>query len=166
MSNATPPADVSTKPTQRFRRLRIAVSVFFAVLTVALGVLWVRSYWWTDSIGIGYWGNHTVWARSIDGTVIVGTPWTPKPHVSIKTFPTEEWRNIPARPSFLGFRWGKSMNWVPVVPLWFFMLIFGAIAFVTVSNRPLREYRFSLRTMLIAMTLFAVVLGLVCYAVR
>ena len=27
------------------RKLRIAVSVFFGVLTVALCVLWVRSYW-------------------------------------------------------------------------------------------------------------------------
>jgi hypothetical protein len=32
------------------RKLRIAASVFFAVLTVALCVLWVRSYWWVDSI--------------------------------------------------------------------------------------------------------------------
>ena len=30
---------------QLIRRLRIAASVFFAVVTVALCVLWVRSYW-------------------------------------------------------------------------------------------------------------------------
>ena len=35
---------------QRFRRTRIAVSVFFGVLTVALCVLWVRSYWRWDHL--------------------------------------------------------------------------------------------------------------------
>jgi hypothetical protein len=41
MSDETPAADVSAKPPQRFRRLGIAVSVFFGVLTVALVLLWV-----------------------------------------------------------------------------------------------------------------------------
>ena len=30
------------------RRLRIAVSVFFALVAVAFAVLWVRSYWLID----------------------------------------------------------------------------------------------------------------------
>ena len=32
------------------RRVRIAVSVFFGVLTVLLAVMWVRSYWWADQV--------------------------------------------------------------------------------------------------------------------
>jgi hypothetical protein len=40
MSDATPDADVPAKPPRRFRRLRIAVSVFFGVITVILCVWW------------------------------------------------------------------------------------------------------------------------------
>ena len=46
---ATLPIQPAKKPV-RFRRLKIAWTVFFAVLTVALCVLWVRSYW----VGDGY----------------------------------------------------------------------------------------------------------------
>ena len=48
MDDPTPTVDAPSKPPLRFRRTRIAVSVFFGVLTVALCVLWVRSYWRFD----------------------------------------------------------------------------------------------------------------------
>ncbi len=48
MSDAMPVDDVSAPRPGRFGRLRIAVSVFFGVLAVALCVLWVRSYWHSD----------------------------------------------------------------------------------------------------------------------
>lgn len=35
---------------QLIRRLRIAASVFFAVVTVAMCVLWVRAHWKVDSV--------------------------------------------------------------------------------------------------------------------
>jgi hypothetical protein len=54
MSDATPPADVSIKPTQRFRRLRIAVSVFSGVLAVTLCVLWMRGYIDSSSSWFGF----------------------------------------------------------------------------------------------------------------
>src|SRR4051812_39587288 len=36
----------------RFRKLRIAWSVFWGLAAALLIVLWVRSYWWTDTV----WG--------------------------------------------------------------------------------------------------------------
>lgn len=34
----------------KYRKLRIAASLFFGLLTVAILVLWVRSYWYWDSL--------------------------------------------------------------------------------------------------------------------
>src|SRR4051812_22362745 len=34
----------------RFRKLRVAWSVFWGVACVLLIVLWVRSYWWIDTL--------------------------------------------------------------------------------------------------------------------
>src|SRR6187200_769128 len=47
----------------RFRKLRIAWSVFWALACVLLIVLWVRSYWWCDILGY----------RKGQTTVAVGT---------------------------------------------------------------------------------------------
>ena len=44
MSTAMPTAGTSIKPPLRFRRTRIAVSLFFGMLTVAIVAFWVRSY--------------------------------------------------------------------------------------------------------------------------
>jgi hypothetical protein len=44
METAVRTVEAPNKPLLRFRRTRIGVSVFFGVLTVALCVLWVRSY--------------------------------------------------------------------------------------------------------------------------
>ena len=48
MEVPTPTVD-APKPL-RFRRTRIAVTVLFGVLAVAMCVLWVRSHWRADSI--------------------------------------------------------------------------------------------------------------------
>src|SRR3954451_7738148 len=38
----------SLRPAMKFRKLRIAWSVFWGVAAVLLIALWVRSYWWSD----------------------------------------------------------------------------------------------------------------------
>src|SRR5262245_30664505 len=51
------------------RRLKIGWTVFFAVLTVALCVLWVRSYWRIDNFGYGA-SDESYWtAISMDGGI-------------------------------------------------------------------------------------------------
>ena len=42
------------------RRLRIAVSVFFALVAVAFAVLWVRSYIKADTLTLRLSGNHYI----------------------------------------------------------------------------------------------------------
>src|SRR5262245_58990054 len=51
---ATAATDTPLRPLLRFRRTRIAVSVIFGLLTVALCVLWVRSLWRSDWIVWSY----------------------------------------------------------------------------------------------------------------
>lgn len=42
------------------RKLRTAVSMFFGVLTVALCVLWVRSYWLNEVVTCSFGGGQAV----------------------------------------------------------------------------------------------------------
>ena len=46
------------------RRVRIAVSVFFGVMTVALCVLWVRSYWRLDFVSRIYSHRTTLYSNN------------------------------------------------------------------------------------------------------
>ena len=154
------------------RRLRIAASVFFAVVAVTLCVLWVRSYWRHDVLGIFIRGRTIAIFGSADGTLCVDI---------CKEFHREAhdplWfaRSMPVREAWPYH--GKTPTIAPagflikiypsdtflVSPHWFAALIV-AIPFGTLTRQfPMR---FSLRTMLIATTLFAVALGLVCYTFR
>jgi hypothetical protein len=69
-------------------------------------------------------------------------------------------------PSVLGFRWHRNVYGnlsVVTAPHWFLMSIFGTLA---VLLWLAQLHRFSLRTLLIATTLIAVVLGLVVWSMR
>ena len=130
-----------------------ALSLTACVLLVAL---WVRSYWWFDSFGVSFGGNRAHWLGSGCGAIRYGYPFTPKgPGVGWKTYdtPAREWVKRERRtPSFLGFRWPRY----PIMPHWFPVLITAMVAIA-----PWITWRFSLRTLLIASTLIAVVLGIV-----
>ena len=67
--------DAPSNPPRRFRRTRIAVSVFFGLLTVALCVLWVRSYYRID-LACSPWGDTdiSVWSQRGFVVIEVGTP--------------------------------------------------------------------------------------------
>ncbi|MEX0642686.1 MAG: hypothetical protein WD468_08295 [Pirellulales bacterium] len=67
--------------------------------------------------------------------------------------------------SFLGFRWNSDQSIYEVsLPFWFLLLLIGTLGIVPWIRRF--NWQFSLRTMLIAATLFAVVLGLIAVARR
>ena len=102
-------------------------------------MLWVRSYGDTDSsefIGVPIW--------SLKGTLIVYDP-VPKPVI----FPQNE--------ILLGNEWIGLPIWQPVA---------GAIAFATLPWIRQLRWRFTTRTLLLAVTAVAVVLGLIVWAVR
>jgi hypothetical protein len=124
------------------RRLRIAVSVFFALVAVALVVLWVRSYtwsWWVyslsggDQVEIGS-SPFCAWITSYDGTMEFSSPGATVPY-----------------------------TWHFAAPHWLLVLISCAFAVFPWIRWP---FRFSLRNLPIVMTLVAVVLGLVVRAGR
>jgi hypothetical protein len=143
-----------------FRKLRIAWSVVCGIACVSLIALWVRSYWWCDIIEgpltrssgfrlasqsgdvscSKYPGSKAEWAkRSIEMDVIRSRlGWNPS-----------------------GFYWSWELGPIIQIPHWFLL---GIIA--TLAVLPWRPCRFSLRTLLIATTLVASVLGLVVAVLR
>ena len=138
-----------------YRKLRIAWSVVWGVAAVLLIVLWVRSYWYGDVLqfrsfpedfGIG--SVHGV--IGADGNInplkyILSSGW------KLWSYPTFEEMTPPPFlyecPSLGGF----ELN----LPHWFLSLIFGTMAALPWIRR------FSLRSLLIATTLLAIVLGLI-----
>ena len=143
------------------RRARIAVSVFFGVLTVAFAVLWARSYWRYNALFVPQ--------PHLEIQSIYGVLWAYDPGPDFKisnwylsdrdTASLEKSQIFPSVKSLGTFHLYPTL----AVPYWFLALIaaaFGVIPWLLWSNR------FSLRTMLIATTLIAVVLGLGVWLAR
>ena len=158
----------------RFRKLRIAWAVVCAIACVLLCALWVRSYWWMDGVGGDYRGRFTsigsdsgtinyLSTRALVGLVGIGPGFHSFP-VTAKSGSEEESSDDESDTAyrFLGFEW----NWfadgvIASVPFWFAVLIAAIFAAV-----PWLRWRFSLRTLLIATTLVAVMLGLIVWAAK
>ena len=156
--------------------LRIAVTALSLTACLLLVVLWVRSYWWCDILE-----KHTAsQLLQVDSQRGRLSFWQFNP-VTLKMSPKDTKdllgavaidrfysfcpvANGPRRPywhqvSMLGVgRFGGELDRVMFVPHWLLVLILAACTAV-----PWVQWskRFSLRTMLIATTLVAVVLGFV-----
>src|SRR5262245_38644037 len=163
----------------KFRKLRIAWSVFWGLACVLLIVLWVRSYWRLDILD--YKSARTM-TRVISFRGSVGftfanfsSPFSPEFRGSEFTTGTAQGSNVSYNdsagnplPSFLGFKldWrsipvaGTMMTTV-VFPYWFPVYIAAGSA-----ATPWLRRRFSLRTLLIATTLVAVALGMAFWTSR
>ena len=147
------------------RKLRIAVSVFFALLILAFCLLWVRSYSWLDS-----------WARDAPSN---------QHAISIRGLFTLEMENRP-QPGAMPIPWrrtsvsttlipqGASRKWILLpnvvqgsgrtyirIPYWSATAVAAAFALAPVLTlvNPMR-IQFTTRPLLIATTLVAVVLWL------
>ncbi len=160
----------------RFRKLRIAWSVFWGVAAVLLIVLWVRSYYLFTELRVPGPKIQTLSVQSFRGRTI----WS---IYEIRFVHQLEWMDLEDKgdrdwteyDEFIGsFKWisasavknGRAL----VLPLWFFVVLSAVCATVpywlfavrsTIARIP---KRFSLRTLLIATTLVAVVLGLAVWA--
>jgi len=148
----------------RFRKLRIAWSAMWGIVCVLLIVLWVRSYTRHD----GFWGRFSetkgFHLSSHEGRIqfqeipfiITGLiPWQLALDQPIETSSPPKVFN---RLEFLRGGFGLLI----ALPSWFLVIVIGLLA--TLSWLPVRRFR--LRTLLIAMTLVAVVLGLIMYWVN
>ena len=160
----------------RFRKLRIAWSVVCGLAAVLLIVLWVRSFIWLDKfyyplaipkgILIQSWDGEIWCGRAtflrltfndrweIDGIRINRATSSP----DLRPFRTEEYRGV-LRFGYVYYEYyqgaGASHAWV-------------VVASVIAAVLPWIRWpkRFTLRTLLIATTLVALLLGGIVYAVR
>jgi hypothetical protein len=149
------------------RGLRIAVSAVCGVLCVLSMVLWVRSYCYfhnlevrtsdTTACIVGF-GNGDIWISPSVPTVPYYF-WDVR--YKIRSTAVSEMTDLFKNPQYLNrVRFGISRRqFLSIsVPCWFLTVISAALA-----TAPWIRLRFSLRTLLIALTLIAVVLGLVVY---
>jgi hypothetical protein len=151
----------------KFRKLRISWSVGCAIACVLLIVLWVRSYRWNNQLSIPLSDTQVVGPNSFSGRISFGVCTAPEAKfmwpAGLKSERITDNTPIP------GFTYGRITG-IPIrtvdfvqVPYWFVFLLaaaVGAAPWISVSKR------FSLRTLLIATTLVAVVLGLIVAVLR
>jgi hypothetical protein len=157
----------------KYRKLRIAWSVGWGIVAVVLCVLWMRSYTWGDNLMIPVSQSSAFRFSSGNGILLMKLDERPKKSTGwhygrismIQMQQLRTWfieRGGPAPIVNTVNRWGINGHTVRA-PHWFFVLLlaaFGAAPWIG------RRRRFSLRTLLVATTLVAVLLGLIVYAVR
>jgi hypothetical protein len=161
----------------KYRKLRIAWSAVCGILCLLLIALWVRSYWWVDNFIGPSQGAYRFGVASSDGWLTIRyrngildpkafPNWKLKStsaaamekvykqmEASIKGTPGATFSR-PAR------KFGWKDDWGFQFPYWLPVASVGVL--VTVSWKL--PWRFSLRTLLIGMTVVAVVLGLVIWS--
>lgn len=146
-----------------FRKLRIAWSVFCGLLCVLLIALWLRSYWRVDVIGvtgpkseisistctgfINVWGSPKLfqWRGERFEYVSRRTP-VPDPNGAISS-----WRPF--------FEHAPTSGDMLSIPIW--MSFVPLIILAVLPFHPWFQLRFSLRTLLIAITAVSVALALI-----
>jgi hypothetical protein len=153
---------MTPRNTMRFRKLRIAWSVGCGIVCVLLIVLWVRSYWICD-IAYGWFG--------FPGYLQIDSNHGDIKLIANAEFMQPKWRYTSCVPSVNDRLWFAKLDtksrfgwWLNVsVPHWFSIVVTANIAaapWFGWSNR------FSLRTLLIATTLVAVMLGIIVWSSR
>jgi hypothetical protein len=140
------------------RGLRIAVSVFFTLVAVALCALWARSYWYYDMVSrTGSNDMYTQWSSNWGYICFtrIDASSTPEVHAHGWRHQASSANRNPAR-----FQWIADPELLQVnVPNWFLVLTFAALSRISWAGA-----RFNVRTMLIATTLVALLLGVTKWA--
>jgi len=158
----------------KYRKLRIAWSVMCGILCLLLVALWVRSYTYWDRFEGTSFGNNGLVANSVRGIIFGGygatdapRPWTwfsfTDPRLSDGVVYAD---NGPNQRMVIGlnnlgptgFDVGGQRAYMPH---WFLV-----VAWLILAGTGWLPFHYSLRTLLITMTLIAVGLGLVVHASR
>lgn len=160
----------------RFRKLRIAWSVVWGIACVLLVALWVRSYWLAELVEMRISDTRALVVGSILGGVSI-SPYVPTVPGYFDFGPRYRYRSEPRYPSEkprerqVRYFW-ESATKAKLKQIQFAIHPFVAIrlpyfVFVglagTFAALPWLRWRFSLRTLLIATTLVALVLGLIVW---
>jgi hypothetical protein len=155
----------------RFRKLRITFSATCLIACMLLIVLWVRSYWVFNTVQYLAAGSQGYGIVSDRGRLTIDKFDLPQNRVN-RYYNDSRWF---VRHESTG-EWPPASNWRIVdqaspyratkvtVPYWFPLLLAAAIS--AIALRIPRPRRFSLRTLLIATMLVALLLGAIAYAVR
>jgi hypothetical protein len=138
-----------------FRRLRIAVSMFFALLAVAFAALWVRCHYRYDRLIITVSTDHALEFRSENAECTCEfRGYRPSEFPGLAILDS---KSADSSAPWLSANFGMNFGWRRIwMPTWFAMLTCIVVVAVTRTEQT----HFSLRTMLIATTLIAVMLGL------
>jgi hypothetical protein len=149
----------------RFRKLRIAWTVGWGLVAV-LSVVWcMRSYWHWDTIWGRVAANKSIVIQSLGGRIAVltlpyGVPWEIG---SVNK--NETWRDSILRHAFMGRKnatlSATGEKFIFAFRHWY--LIAGS--FLLGATSWLR-WRFSLRTLLVATTMVALLLGLIVWLIK
>jgi hypothetical protein len=157
----------------KHRKLRIAWSVVWGVLAVLLVALWVRSYWWFDA-----WQGGNVHIQAVRGEVAIFNLLHPQTY-SKSNFPaksmhsenfgyivTGSYETVGPGNISVNLRVSNQGKRLMTVPYWLVASPAIIVAILALSPWLYIRSRFGLRTLLIAMTLVAVVLGAVVWLTR
>jgi len=144
----------------RFRKLRIAWSVFWGLVAVLLCLLWVRSYWHNESFG--YYGQtRSIGVASHGGVVtfkqieqLASGGW------EFSTWPSAGSRNLKSH-FLITCSDLRAARTKIEVPHWMGVLALGCVVVA-----PFQFNRFSLRTLLLATTLVAVLMGVLVWVTK
>jgi hypothetical protein len=141
----------------KYRKLRIAWSVAWGVVAVLLCVLWVRSYGIVD---------YTGWAVSGQGKLYFSATVTVRPIPDRNAYPAESHSHFGGRLQILSTSNVEAVPspGTPTIPYWAFVLLTCLLTGAFWIGHFPRQ--FSLRTLLIATTLIAVVLGIIVWMMR
>jgi hypothetical protein len=148
----------------KYRKLRIAFSAVFGVLCLLLIVLWARSYYGEDrasghisSVGIRFYSSRGWIVCFKNNAIGQGQyPWSIALGQDYWLAPSDSRLGFSLPVDFLG---GSATSHISM-PHWVIVLALMVLASIPWIGW---KWRFSLRTLLIATTLVAVLLGLVVY---
>ena len=162
----------------KYRKLRNAWSVGWGVVATLVIVLWVRSNWWFDQYA-GPGSNATYCGyTSVQGRVLLGKSNDPMlPTVLGTRWIWRQWdkatnralfpASVPSTYESVLLPWievnpnyyiQNGTSYEVVLPHWLFVVPFAILAAASWVR-----WRFSLRTLLIATTLVAILLGLIVW---
>jgi hypothetical protein len=148
----------------RFRKLRIAWSVVWGIACVLLIVMWVRSHYWVEQVFVPIGGCMYFVSGSTPNTFGGGvTDQSPTGTWGKFSMATTDWLEAifvdNGTPFSTAPVWSFDGTSV-MMPYWFGLVVTSILSVLPWIRR------YSLRTLLIATTLVALVLGLIVCAAR
>jgi hypothetical protein len=155
----------------KYPKLRIAWSVGWGLVTVLLCILWVWSYWRMDIVNSPTSRKYFELCQSIRGKLNFSARRTENTfpqngwvfaHMPLETLDQQTYSQATGETNLdrIGSGWSFSPNGFQVLlPHW----VFAGLILMMAAAPWLVSDRFTVRTLLIAMTLVAALLGVIVY---